>query len=138
MVPIFRLPVGSPLAAAASADWGLLPLKVPAGWNVVYNELSVRRLPDGRLEANDSEDLYWARTALPPWLSAEQAAERGGPQAREISIDAGWYGGRGFRIAVLDPDWEHERASQTTTDLVELVSTLESWMRMIALERRLP
>jgi hypothetical protein len=28
------------------------------GWNVVYNTLTARRLPDGRVEVNDSEDLY--------------------------------------------------------------------------------
>jgi hypothetical protein len=123
MDPIFRLPPDSPLAAVVADEWGLLPLRVPAGWHVVYNELSARRLPDGRVEANDSEDLYWARATL---------------QAREINIDAGWYGGHGFRVVVLDPDWEHERASRSSLDLGALVATLESWMRVITREGRLP
>jgi hypothetical protein len=123
MDPIFRLPPDSPLAAAVSEDWGLLPLRVPTGWTVVYNELSARRLPDGKVEANDSEDLYWARTTL---------------QGREVNLDAGWYGGHGFRIVVLDPDWEHERASYTTRDLGELVATLEAWMHVIAQRGELP
>lgn len=138
MDPIFRLPPDSPLAAAVSEDWGLLPLRVPAGWHVVYNELSARRLPDGRVEANDSEDLYWARTTLPPRPAAEEAAAKGGRRSREVNVDAGWYGGRGFRVVVLDPDWDHERASCTTPDLGGLVSTLETWMRVIAREGRLP
>ncbi|MFF4625792.1 transposase [Nonomuraea jabiensis] len=37
MDPIFQLPSNSPLAAIVSEDWGLLPLRVPAGWNVIYN-----------------------------------------------------------------------------------------------------
>lgn len=134
MDPIFRLPPDSPLAAAVSEDWGLLPLRVPAGWSVTYNQLSARRLPDGRVEANDSEDLYWARTTSPPWMTAE----RGGLQAREINIDVGWYGGHGFRIVVLDPDWEHEQNSYTTPDLDKLVTTLETWMQVISQQGKLP
>lgn len=120
MDPVFRLAPGSPLAAAVLDEWGLLPLRIPAGWSVVYNEFSARRLPDGRVEANDSEDLFWART------------DRGGLPAREVNIDAGWYGGQGFRVVILDPGWEQERASFTTPDLEALVATLEDWMRSIA------
>ncbi|MFI7275855.1 hypothetical protein [Streptomyces sp. NPDC049879] len=138
MDPIFRLPANSPLAVTASGDGGLIPLRVPAGWNVIYNQLWVRRLPDGRVRINDSEDLYWARTAPPPWLTAEEVAEKGGLRAREITIDAGWYGRHGFRIAVLDPGWEHERAAHTTADLDEFVATLETWMRMITVQGKLP
>ncbi|MFD0592197.1 hypothetical protein ACFQZ4_06195 [Catellatospora coxensis] len=111
MDAIFRLPPRSPLAATITEDWELLPLRVPMGWNVVYNTLSVRRLPDGSVEANDSEDLYWARTVRPPWLTEQEALRQGGLPAREINIDAGWYHSCGFRIVVLDPDWDHERAS---------------------------
>ncbi|WP_392972829.1 hypothetical protein [Streptomyces sp. LN245] len=138
MDPIFRLAPQSPLAAAVSDDWGLLPLRVPMGWNVIYNTLLARRLPDGGVEVSDSEDLYWARTARPPWLTAQEAASRGGLQAREISIDAGWYQGRGFRIVVLDPDWNHEHASHITSDLGEFVTTLEGWMRLITERGELP
>jgi hypothetical protein len=138
MNPIFRLPPNSPLGTAVSEDRGLVPLRVPAGWNVIYNQLSARRLPDGRVEANDSEDLYWARTAPPPWLTTEELAERGGLQAREINIDAGWYAGYGFRVVVLDPDRDHERASCTTPDLDEFVTTLEGWMRVITQQGQLP
>ncbi|QVQ52000.1 hypothetical protein J4H86_25240 [Spiractinospora alimapuensis] len=138
MDPIFRLPVASPLAAAVSWNWGLIPLRVPAGWNVIHNQLWARRLPDGGVETNDSQDLYWARTAPRPWLSAEEVAERGGPQAREINIDAGWYDGVGFRVVVLDPDWDHERASHTTSDPDDFVATLEAWMWTITEEGRLP
>ncbi|MFG3341272.1 hypothetical protein [Glycomyces sp. NPDC048151] len=122
MAPIFRLSPGSPLAAAVAEDWGLLPLRVPAGWSVVYNELSARRLPDGSVEANDSEDLYWARTATP----------------RDIGVDVGWYGGQGFRVVLLDPGWESVRASFTTVDLEALISTLEDWMLRIAVRGELP
>ncbi|QLH21292.1 hypothetical protein [Streptomyces sp. Rer75] len=138
MDPIFRLPPNSPLAVTVSDDWGLIPLRVPAGWNVIYNQLSARRLPDGRVEANDSEDLYWARTAPPPWLTAEEVAEVGGLRAREINIDAGWYDGCGFRVVVLDPDWDHERASCTTPDLDEFVATLEAWMWVITQRGKFP
>ncbi|MFC7243118.1 hypothetical protein ACFQO7_11585 [Catellatospora aurea] len=138
MDAIFRLPPQSPLAAAITADWGLLPLRVPMGWNVVYNTLLVRRLPDGTVEANDSEDLYWARTARPPWLTEQEAARKGGLQAREINLDAGWYRNCGFRIVVLDPDWDHERASHTTSDLEEFVVVLEGWLRMITEREELP
>jgi hypothetical protein len=90
------------------------------------------------VEANDSEDLYWARLTPPPWLTAGEAAGKGGLQAREINIDAGWYGGNGFRVVVLDPDWEHEHASYTTPDLGDLVTTLETWMRVISEQGKLP
>jgi len=130
MDPIFQLPPDSPLTAGVTGDWDVLPLRVPAGWNVICNELSARRLPDGRVEVNDSEDLYWARTAPPPWLTGREAAEKGGLWAREIDVDVGWYRS-GFRVVVLDPDWDHQRASHTTSDLGELVATLEEWMRMI-------
>jgi hypothetical protein len=132
MDPIFRLPLDSPLAAAVSEDWSLLPLRIPAGWTVVYNQLSARRLPDGRVEANDSEDLYWARTTPPPWLTAREVAAKGGLQSREVNIDAGWYGGTGFRVVVLDPDWEHERAFYATADLDAFITVLEQWMQLIA------
>lgn len=89
MDPIFRLPAGSALVAAVSEEWGLLPLRVPAGWNVICNALDARRLPDGRVEVNDSEDLYWARTAAPPWLTAQDGAEKGDLRAREIHLDVG-------------------------------------------------
>ena len=137
MDPIFQLPPSSALAAAVSKDWGLLPLRVSAGWKVIYNTLEARLLPDGRVEANNSEDLYWARTAPHPALTAQQVSERGGLRAREINIDAGWYDS-GFRIVVLDPDWDHERASYTTSDLDEFVATLEGWMWMITQQGKLP
>ena len=138
MSRIFEVPPDSRLAAAITEDWGLLPLRVPAGWNVVYNALEVRRLPDGTVEANDSEDLYWARTSPPPWLSAQEVAEKGGLRSREITIDAGWYGSCGFRVVVLDPGWEHERASHATSDLDEFVATLEAWMGMVTQRGELP
>ncbi|MBZ3906242.1 MULTISPECIES: hypothetical protein [Streptomyces] len=138
MDAIFELPPQFPLASTASQEWSLLPLRVPMGWNIVYNTLLARRLPDGRVEINDSEDLYWARTARPPWLTAQEAERRGGLQAREISIDAGWYHGHGFRIVVLDPDWHHEGASFSTSDLGEFIATLEGWMRMITERGELP
>ncbi|MEU0804145.1 hypothetical protein [Streptomyces sp. NPDC005970] len=138
MHPIFQLRPNSPLATVVSGDWGLIPLRVPAGWNVIHNALEARRLPDGRVEANDSQDLYWARTAPPPWLTAEEVADTGGLRARQINIDAGWYDGYGFRVAVLDPDWDHERASFTTADLDAFVTTLEGWMWMITKRGELP
>ena len=67
MDAIFQLPPEAPLATAFTEDWSLVPLRVPAGWHVVHNALEARRLPDGRIEANDSQDLYWAHTAPPPW-----------------------------------------------------------------------
>ncbi|MEU9117622.1 hypothetical protein AB0D04_39300 [Streptomyces sp. NPDC048483] len=134
----FQLPPNSPLSAAVSEEGGLLPLRVPAGWNVIYNTLAARRLPDGRVEVNDSEDLYWACTARPPWLTEQEVAEKGGLWDREINIDAGWYDGYGFRVVVLDPDWDHVRASFTTSDLEEFVATLEGWMQMIIQRDELP
>ncbi|MGP3979040.1 hypothetical protein ACTWQF_34535 [Streptomyces sp. 8N114] len=110
MKPIFRLPLNSPLATAVSEEEELLPLRVPAGWNVIYNTLHARRLPDGRVETYDSEDLYWARTVAPPCLTAQKVAEEGELWAREINIDAGWYN-HFYRVVVLDPDWDHQRAS---------------------------
>ncbi|MFB7919445.1 hypothetical protein [Streptomyces sp. NPDC056061] len=134
---IFRLPPDSPLALAVSKDWGLLPLRVPSGWSVVKNALRARRLPNGKIETNDSEDLYWAQTAPPPWLTEQEVAERGGLEARTISIDFGYYC-TGLRVVVLDPDWDHVRASYTTSDLDELVTTLERWMWTITVKGELP
>ncbi|WP_143658283.1 hypothetical protein [Embleya scabrispora] len=116
----------------------MIPLRVPAGWNVIYNGVSARRLSDGRIEANDSEDLYWARTAPPPWRTAGEVAAMNGLETREINMDAGWYGGQGFRVVVLDPGWEQIRASHTTPDLHEFIATLEAWMSLITERGKLP
>lgn len=125
------------MTRAVSEEWGLLPLRVPAGWHVISNALDARRLPDGRVEANDSQDLYWARTLAPPWLHAEQGAETSNLRVREIHLDVGWYV-FGFRVVVLAPDWDHVHATYTTADLDDLVATIEKWMEMITLQGRLP
>ncbi|MFC5184565.1 hypothetical protein [Actinomadura harenae] len=127
MDPIFEPPPGSPLGAAMSEQWSLIPLRVPPGWTVVHNALEARRLPDGRIEVNDSEDLYWARTAPPPWIPAEDLAGSDDLRAREIGVDVGWYRAHGFRVVVLDPDWDHVRASHSTFDIEDLVAVLERW-----------
>ncbi|MGW1617396.1 hypothetical protein ACWCQZ_50620 [Streptomyces sp. NPDC002285] len=104
---------------------------------MISNALDARRLPDGRVEANDSQDLYWARTAPPPWLDVQEGAERGDLRVREIHIDVGWYD-VGFRVDVLAPDWDHVQASYTTSDLDDLVASIEKWMEMITRQGRLP
>ncbi|WP_026410821.1 hypothetical protein [Actinomadura oligospora] len=132
MEPIFELPSGSPLSAAVSEEWSLIPLRVPPGWNVIYNTLMACRLADGRIEVNDSEDLYWARTTPPPWFTAEELAESDDLRAREFNLDIGWYGAYGFRVVLLDPGWDDIRASHNTFDVDDLVAVTERWMRMVS------
>lgn len=56
-----------------------------------------------------------------------------------LGTDVGWCYGRGFRVVVLDPDWDHEGASYTTSSgLDDCVDTLEGWMRTITERGELP
>lgn len=105
--------------------WELVPLRIPTGWAVRHNGLSARRLPDGRLEANDGEDLLWL-VKLPPPGGAYQPGDDS--PWREIHLDAGWYRSV-FRVVLLDPDWDHVLASYATPHLSELVLCVEKWLR---------
>lgn len=136
MKAIFELPPDSPLAASITEDGCLLPLRIPHGWAIFYNTLEARRLPDGRFEANDSEDLFWARTTPDPWL--KEVAADDDVRVQELHLDVGWYSGAGFRICLLAPDWDHVHSRYTTTDLEDLVATLEAWMTLIGSDGRLP
>ncbi|MEY7971323.1 hypothetical protein AB8O38_04900 [Saccharomonospora xinjiangensis] len=111
----FWLPPDSPPAASIGEDWAPIPLRVPAEWTVHKNAIVARRLPSGRYEVNDSEDLFWA-SKRPP------AGER-----EDIHLDAAWYGSR-FRLVVFVRDWDHIRRDLSTTDLGEFITTLESWL----------
>ncbi|MFJ4428981.1 hypothetical protein [Streptomyces bobili] len=84
-----------------------------------------------------AQDLYRARTMAPPWLTAQEGAERGDLRVREIHLDVGWYD-IGFRVVVLAPDWDHIQASYATSDLDDLVATIEKWSWMITRQGRLP
>lgn len=144
MHAIFELPSTSPLARSFTEEGGLIPLRVPHGWTVIHNTLAGHRGADGTVEVNDSEDLYWARTAPPPWATPAEGDGTGNGDGdddlrnREINIDAGWYEGRGFRVVVLTPDWDHVHASHSTADLEEFVATLERWMSLITERGELP
>lgn len=104
--------------------WQLLPLRIPGGWGVRHNGLDARRLDDGRLEVNDSEDLLWL-VKLPPI----GGAYRPGPDSpwRELHLDAGFYR-TGYRVVLLDPDWDHILASFSTESLGELIACIEKWL----------
>ena len=65
--------------------WELVPLRIPGGWAVRHNGLDARRLADGRLEANDSEDLLWLVKLPPPDGSAYRPGADSG--WREIHLD---------------------------------------------------
>ncbi|TNM33512.1 hypothetical protein [Streptomyces sedi] len=107
---------------------------------MVHNALWAARLPDGRVEVNDSEDLYWACTAPLPFLTDEERKERAGTgdlRCGEINIDAGWYTDS-FRIVVLDPGWDEVRASHATSGFVSFVGTLETWMWEITCRGEFP
>lgn len=104
--------------------WTLIPLRVPTGWGVRWNGLSARRLPDGQIEANDSEDLLWL-VKLPP-VGRDHDADPRSPW-REIHLDAGFYRDT-YRVVVLDPDWEHILASYSTPSLAALVACVEKWL----------
>jgi hypothetical protein len=107
-------------------NWELVPLRIPGGWAVRHNGLDARRLADGRLDANDSEDLLWLVKLPPP----DGAAYRPGAQSpwREIHLDAGFYRTE-YRVVLLDPDWDHILASFSTADLAELVACIEKWLQ---------
>ncbi|MDC0674365.1 hypothetical protein [Nannocystis radixulma] len=104
--------------------WQLIPLRIPGGWGVRHNGLDARRLADGRLDANDSEDLLWL-VKLPP-IGGEY---RPGPDSpwREVHLDAGFYR-TGYRAVLLDPDWDHILASFSTECLAELIACIEKWL----------
>lgn len=104
--------------------WELLPLRIPGGWSVKHNGLLARRLPDGRIEANDSEDLLWLVKLPPP-----DGRYQPGPDSawRELHLDAGCYRGV-YRVDLLDPDWDHVMASFSTPQLSELLLCIEKWL----------
>jgi hypothetical protein len=106
-------------------EWELLPLRIPAGWGVRHNGLDARRLADGRVEANDSEDLLWLVMLPPPDGAYKPGADS---SSREIHLDAGYYRGV-YRVVLLDPDWDHVMASFTTPQLSELLVCIEKWLR---------
>lgn len=137
MEAIFQLPTDSPLTKTLTDDHALIPLRIPSGWTVVHNTLTARRLPDGSCEVNDSEDLFWARTAPPPW-SKETPPPDNDVRRRELHLDAGWYAGTEFHLYLLAPDWDHIHSHHTTPDPDDLVTTLESWMTLISAYGRLP
>ena len=75
-------------------------------------------------DANDSEDLLWL-VKLPP-VGGEY---RPGPDSpwREVHLDAGFYRA-GYRVVLLDPDWDHILASFSTESLAELIACIEKWL----------
>ncbi|MDC0722780.1 hypothetical protein [Nannocystis bainbridge] len=105
-------------------EWHLVPLRIPSGWAVRHNALLARRLPDGSLDINDSEDLLWL-VRLPPLDGAYPP----GPDdpARELHLDAGFYR-TGYRLVLLDPDWDHQLASFATDSFAELLACIENWL----------
>lgn len=116
------LPPDSPLAAAITSEWGLLPLRIPTGWTVQWNTFLFRRLPSGLIEVNDTEDLLWAERLPPSWLDEDRRTGW-----RKVGVDIGWYRDT-FRAVVLDPDWDSLGGDLRTTDLDELVGTVEEWL----------
>ncbi|MBB4931670.1 hypothetical protein F4561_002490 [Lipingzhangella halophila] len=112
----FWLPPDSLVAGSITEFWTTVPLRIPAGWTVHRNIFAARRLPSGRYEAEDSEDLFWATTRL----SVEAAGE-------EVHLDAGWYRTH-FRLVVFVHGWDDIRQDHWTADLGDFVTTLESWL----------
>ncbi|WP_017591489.1 hypothetical protein [Nocardiopsis potens] len=123
-MPFASLPPGSALAAALTEEWGLVPLRWPAGWRIHHNQILARRLPSGACEVNDSEDLLWA--SLVPVMNLPE-----GPEWEPVTVDAGWYRDR-FRIDVLRPDWDNVAASHETADPAGFVEVLDDWLRLLA------
>ncbi|MFY0532329.1 hypothetical protein [Nannocystis pusilla] len=105
-------------------DWQLIPLRIPAGWAVRQNGLDARRLPDGSLEINDSEDLLWLVKLPPPDGEYRPGADSPG---RELHLDAGFYR-TAYRVDLLDPDWDHVLASFATESFTELLACIEKWL----------
>lgn len=104
----------SSIAFFVHREWQLVPLRIPTGWHVRWNGIDARRLDDGTFEVNDSQDLFWA------------VREHKGT---EITVDAGYYGEEhGFRIDVLEPDWDHVTASYSTHLFDDFISRLERFL----------
>lgn len=127
--PVFQCAPGSSLAASIGPAWALVPLRIPTGWAIRWNSITARARPSGQIEANDSEDLFWA-VKLPPNAANGYETDPTSPW-REIHVDAGWYRDR-FRIVMLDPDWDHVRHRYETRDLEAFVRALEDWLQQIA------
>lgn len=117
------IPDDHPLAAAISDTWGLVPLRVSTGWTVQWNTWHVRRLPSGLFETNDSEDLAWIQKLKPTWVEDDD-------DFRTMAVDVGWYRDT-FRAVVLDPGWDNIYAKLETTDLTEVVATVEKWFQTL-------
>lgn len=124
-VPTFDLPADSRWATCIGPKWELVPLRIPGGWGVRHNGIDARRLPSGRIECNDSEDLFWA-VKLPPSDKQVYDKDPASPW-REMALDAGWYRDH-FRIVMLDPDWDNIRRSFRTPSFEEFVLRLETWL----------
>lgn len=100
-----------PWSSLVRPEWTLIPLRIPGGWVIHHNGVDARLLADGRIEVNDSEDLLWVSTL----------------RGRELHLDLGWYR-ECFRLVLLAPDWDNVARSFETTDLHEIVCTLEAWL----------
>jgi len=133
--PIFQIEPGSLLAASVGPKWQLIPLRIPTGWAIHWNTIDARALPSGKVELNDSEDLFWA-VKLPPPDTRAYSTDPTSPW-REIHVDAGWYRDC-FRIVMLDPDWDHVRRSYSTASAEDFIDRLEKWLMAIVVDGDVP
>ncbi|MDA2809473.1 hypothetical protein O4J56_02375 [Nocardiopsis sp. RSe5-2] len=114
-MPYFELPPGSYLAAAITERWTWIPLRIPSWWTIHQNSVDARRLPSGRYEVNDSEDLFWASRPTAP------------DEEERIHLDAGWYRTL-FRLVFFAHTFDDLGIGHETDDLEEFIATLESWL----------
>lgn len=112
---IVSLPTSS-IAALIREKWDLIPLRVPTGWSIRWNSIVARRLSTGEYEINDSQDLFSA------------------VHDRKVTLDGGYYGDDGFRICVLEPDWDNVTDKYTTVFFDDFVWKLE--LRLIEIANR--
>lgn len=118
----------------------LQPLRIPAGWSIVYN-----RFEDIELESvSDSVDKVWQnyfdKEIL--YMRSEISSTRDGKTEKQLlQIALDWYpdgdpDGKFYLQAVLDRDWYEPLLGFSSRSKEEIVNTLEEWLFVEFMPRR--
>ena len=112
-------------------DWkNLQPLRIPAGWSVLYNKLSLadpeKLLEEDSVWLNFTEDILQLCTHI----RRKRDKHR---EEQTLTVDLGWYpdsdpAGRFRLLAVLDQDWTVPLLEFSSRDRTEIVDQLERWL----------
>lgn len=108
----------------------LQPLRIPGGWTVLYNKLSLadpEKLPEG-----DSAWLDFTEDILQMCIHLSRRRDHL-REEQTLTLDLGWYPDGDptgcFRLAaILDRDWDTPLLEFSSRDRTKIVERLERWL----------